>query len=240
MKKFFLIILLALLSISHTTAQEYVPFVREGVKWICDISNGPLFQECSKHFFTLELKGDVEINGNVYMAMHKYSSDCIDPESDTVLVYLREEDKVVYGIVPDGKTYPDYPIGMDGGADLLAQIAAGEEFLLYDFNKPVEFIQNGIANPNQEQPVITDLTDIAGKKAKRFISHYYNHNFGDFCMIEGVGFDGMWLWYPLGYSNTHHISLSHVIENGEVIYRSEQYKFNRPSQLMQLVREGVQ
>ena len=242
MKKTIFVIFMFLMGATQAISQDYIPFVREGVKWVCNTGRCPLNHEPSKDYFTLELKGDVEINGIVYKAMHKYRGEEINLENDTVLVYLREQGKVVYGIVPDGKTYPEYPIGMNGGTDLLERIAAGEEFVLYDFNKPVEFIQNWIANPYQEQPVITDLTEIAGNKARRFMSHY-KQNFGDFCLIEGIGYDGMWLWYPLGYCPSDGYSsnnLSHVIENGAVIYSSEQYNINRANGLMPLVREGVQ
>ena len=54
MKKFFLICVLALLGLIQSVAQEYVPFVREGVQWVCTYNNRP---------FTLELKGDVVIGG---------------------------------------------------------------------------------------------------------------------------------------------------------------------------------
>ena len=41
MKKFFLICVLALLGLIQSVAQEYVPFVREGVKWVCFYYNEP-------------------------------------------------------------------------------------------------------------------------------------------------------------------------------------------------------
>ena len=231
-----------LLGMTQAVAQEYeyIPFVREGVQWVCNTGHYPIFQDTRKAYFTLELKGDVEINGNVYKAMHKYSGDAIDSEHDTVLVYLREEDKVVYGIVPDGKTNPNYPIGMDTDTEMMRRLSAGEEFVLYDFNNPVQFIQGWITNPYMVQPVIADVTDVAGQTARRYISYYNSHNFGDFCIIEGIGYDGFLHWYPLGYGQNISMGLSHVIENGEVIYRSEQYRLKREDELLPLVREGVQ
>lgn len=119
MKKFFLICVLALLGLIQSVAQEYVPFVREGVQWVCTYNNRP---------FTLELKGDVVIGGKAYKAMHKYSGDAINTVNDTIPVYLREEGKVVYGIVPDGKTYADCPVGINGDATMTQLIENGVDY----------------------------------------------------------------------------------------------------------------
>ena len=63
MKKILILSLLALLGFSQGISQdyEYVPFVREGVKWAC---RSNYFNPQSK--FYLELKGDTEINGKTY------------------------------------------------------------------------------------------------------------------------------------------------------------------------------
>ena len=129
MKKTLLISILALLGMTQAVAQEYeyVPFVREGVKWVYYINNyhfdltvNPA-QGCNTCYRTLEIKGDTVINGKAYKAMHKYSGEEINWEEDTVPVYLREEDKVVYGIVPDGKIYNDCPVGNDGDEEMMAK-----------------------------------------------------------------------------------------------------------------------
>ena len=82
------------------------------------------------------------INGKLYKAMHKYGGDAINEANDTVLIYMREENKVVYGIVPDGQLY--CPIGIAADEEMQARIAAGEEFLLYDFND-FEGFMNGLS-----------------------------------------------------------------------------------------------
>ena len=110
-----IIAILALLGITQAVAQEYeyVPFVREGVKWVYysfNYLNYPGYPiPDGTVLYTLELKGDTIIDGKTYKAMHKYSGNAINGANDTVPIYLREENKVVYGIVPDGKTYPYCP-----------------------------------------------------------------------------------------------------------------------------------
>ena len=221
MKKSIMILLLGVLGLSQAVAQEYeyVPFVREGVKWVYS-SDAYLYSFNDYH--TLELKGDVEINGKTYKAMHKYSGKEINWENDTIPVYLREENKVVYGIVPDGKTYPDCPVGIANDKNMMEKIAAGEEFVLYDFSDAESSI-NGWIRPIPAyltHPVIHDFTTIGGKKVKRYIARY---NARSFCLIEGVGLDATFSAYPLSISEVNHVNLSHVVENGEVIYRSEHY-----------------
>ncbi len=234
MKKYFIISFLALLGMSQAAAQEYeyVPFVREGVKWIC--SN---YYTLQQSHFTLELKGDAVINGVTYKAMHYYSGEEIDSNNDTIPVYMREEGKVVYAIVPDGKTYEGCPIGFDHDAETQEKIAAGEEFVLYDFNDAEGFIGRWIDMPFQACTVIPDMTAVGGWLAKRYIAKIDD----EFCAIEGIGYDGLKSWYTLG--NRDHYVLDWVIENGDTIYQSERYKGVYPgrlsSDLMPMAREGV-
>ena len=136
MKKILVLSVLALLGMGLADAQvnDYVPFVREGVKWVYHSS-------VDDYYHALELKGDTVIGGKTYKAMHKYRGAAVFVDEGQVPVYLREQDKVVYGIVPDGKTYDDCPIGIVGDSVMLEKIAAGEEFVLYDFGDPEGFIQ---------------------------------------------------------------------------------------------------
>ena len=238
MKKI-LVLLLALLGMSQVVAQdyEYVPFVREGVKWAC---RSNYFNPQSRFF--LELKGEAVVNGNTYKVMHKYSGEEIDRENDTVPVYLREEDKVVYGIVPDGKTYEDCLVGFDRDEGIQEKIAAGEEFVLYDFNDFEGFINQWNNIPYDIPKVIPDMTTVGGRLAKRYISKWEWDD--EFCAIEGIGYDGLYYnWYTLGNRN-YLCVLDSVIENGRTIYRSERFKGVRPGRmnedLLPLTREGVQ
>ena len=70
--------LLALLGMTQAAAQEYeyVPFVREGVKWVYRIYNDGGFYPTDpsvpegRTYMKLEFKGDTTINGKIYMAIH--------------------------------------------------------------------------------------------------------------------------------------------------------------------------
>ena len=216
---------------------EYIPLVREGVKWVCAYKISPKV-ECS---FTLELKGDSVINGKTYKVMHKYSGEEINPENDTIPVFLREENKIVYGIVPDGKTYPDCPVGIEGETAMTEKIQNGEEFILYDFNDFPAFIKSfeSFSYSPYSSLVITDNVTINGKKAKRYILN----NGTCICAIEGIGYDGILKGATLALLSYEQgrVNLSHVIENGEVIYWSEKHKPRQTNEeYLPVIREGVQ
>ena len=237
--------MLALLGMTQAAAQEYeyVPFVREGVKWVCDIPYEDIYNMVIRHnYFTLELAGDTVIDGKCYKAMHKYSGDGINWENDTIPIYLREEDKVVFGIVPDGKTYDECPVGIDSDQEMMEKISSGEEFVLYDFNDAVGFIESWCIIPDfnsfVSRKVITDMVAIEGKLSKRYISQCV----GDFCLIEGIGFDSLYGGYPLSLQKHKcPVFLDHVIKDNEVIYRSEHHNASTESNpILPIPREGVQ
>jgi hypothetical protein len=247
MKKHFIISLLALLGFSQAMSQEYeyVPFVREGVKWVCSSKKLPINHSTIEHFFTLEFKGDAVINGVTYKAMHKYSGEEIDPNNDTIPVYMREEGKVVYAIVPDGKTYEDCPINCFSDSLIDEDIRAGREFVLYDFNDPEGFIMSRITyNDFIVHPVMAQSIKLGNRCVKRYV--FSTKRMYGSCFIEGIGCDGLTQGYPLAFPNNNNeqlgqlrMYLNHVIEDGKVIYSSEHLKV-REDEFPELVREGIQ
>ena len=247
MKKTILLTLLALLSMTQAVADdyEYVPFVREGVKWVYGIQNhnyepydNPA-QGDNMTYRTLELKGDTVINGKTYKAMHKYSGNIINEENDTIPVYLREENKIVYGIIPDSRFYHDCPIYKGFRS---YETYDDEEFVLYDFNDPVTFYQNlsdltGFGS--DYHPLYEDFVQVGSHMTKRYVFAFW----GEFQLIEGVGFVGEGNSYTLsfyiprpGWEHVEHFILCHVIEDGEIVY--EGYK-NSDDRYMPIIREGV-
>ena len=241
MKRILILAMLVLLGMTQLAAQdyEYVPFVREGVKWVC-YSHKRVINNVTEHYFTLEFKGDTIIGDRSYKAMHKYSGESINWDSDTIPVYLREEGRVVYGIVPEGRTYDDCPIGIDTDAAMAAKIKSGEEFVLYDFNDPVNFINGLIVNPVEylHHRVKPQTIMVNGKPTRRYV---FSNGPEDFCFIEGIGCDGLRHGYPLAYQLYESVQyrLSHVIEGGETIYRSEKFKINENDEYLPVAREGV-
>ena len=214
---------------------EYVPFVREGVKWVYYYINTVEEQipdlAKGKHYLTLEIKGKCEIDDKEYMAMHKYSGNTINMENDTIPIYLREEDKVVYGIIPEGKFYNDCPIG---SSYMDFEIYNGQEFILYDFRDPVSYL-DGMINkygdmlPKAYEPAYEDYVDLGGIMAKRYVGMMYG-GAHEFSYIEGVGYDTQFDGYTLYMFDGHALGLettifqfSHMEKEGNVIYKGYHY-----------------
>ena len=244
--------MLALLGITQMVAQDYdyVPFVREGVKWVYTYENyGGMSRPANPNlaygtvYLTLELKGDTVINGKTYKAMHKYYGDAINTVNDTIPVYLREEDKVVYGIVPDGKTYPDCPIGNIYDYALLNNLENGDEFILYNFQDPQAYWRN-LFSPDMSEADFEEIFCDFVLQSTSFMNigtHMAKcYNFGNFRMIEGIGVDGkssVWFGYTLfpwrpiyaGVSLDVLFKIRYVTEGDEIIYKSVNFEGEKPT-----------
>ena len=228
---------------------EYVPFVREGVQWVCYFENYKDFDvmgfQPGRTFFTLELKGDTVIDGKAYKAMHKYSGNAIDPENDTVLVYLREENRIVYAIIPEGMASESFMVGYGELWDhnIYEEAKAGKEIILYEFNETESYYNYVFGRHHDELSYLgVDKVDVGGHEVNR---HSFNYREKDFYFIEGIGYDGFISGYPLSYlyalGGDNFYYLSHVVENGKTIYRSVNYR--QPGPLdgrMPMAREGMQ
>ena len=229
MKNILVFSMLALLSMSQAVAQdyEYVPFVREGVKWEYHHYHDSMYGEIpglpnEDVKATLELKGDTVINGKTYKAMHKYHGDAINMENDTVVIYLREEDKIVYGIVPNGIVYVDCPIGHSMNQDIDNRISSGEEFILYNFKDPQHYYEDALGAATTygySAYLYTDtLTIGGGKRACHMFYHFFAR---PVAIIEGIGstspFNGYTLHYMdgLGLMSDPVFNTSAVRENDE-------------------------
>ena len=260
MKNLFLISLLLLLGMTQAVAQEYeyVPFVREGVKWVyynrtIDYEGGPYDKPdngLGVVYHTLELKGDTVINGKAYKAMHMYSGEAIDMEHDTIPVYLREEDKVVYGIVPEGtKSYSECPVGnlymFFHVINDIDECYHGEEFVLYDFKDFEGYMTDLVTgSPWFDNSVVENMTNTDSVMVGQHMA--LRHTFGEGIeFIEGVGAVNSFCGYTLdpilsSYSTAMVFDvslLSHVVEDGEIIYKTEFYTDDRC--YLPLLREGV-
>ena len=231
MKKTILFSILALLGMTQAVAQdyEYVPFVREGVKWVyiyvenlkymATNDNRNLSQNIDEEpdyrvaYLTLEIKGDTIINGKNYKAMHKYHGSAIDIENDTIPIYLREDEKIVYGIIPEGRAYGDcFVYNSYNYQDWYD----GNEHVLYDFNDPITWWES--INSGTFDCLNTEMIDLGSKKAKCYVCTIDDHKF---YQIEGIGFDAPNSYTLALFNRSFDIfSLSHVVENGEIIYKS--------------------
>jgi hypothetical protein len=226
---------------------EYVPFVREGVKWTYSIQEYHYEEDYltnpargdNKVYRTLEIKGDTVINGKTYKAVHMCTDDVYSEPKDVVPVYLREEDKMVYGIVPDSIFYDDALVCTTPFCFPQSDVTySGEEFLLYDFQDMVAYWDNLLIDNSLQLQL--DTVQVGGHYAKRYFDS--RQEWDHFQVIEGIGATGM-NSYPLaflmptspGIHTDEYYSLEKVVENGEVIY-PQNYVEDR---YQPVIREGV-
>ena len=226
---------------------EYVPFVREGVQWVCYFywDNDYMGFQPGQTFFTLELKGDTVINGKEYKMMHKYSGIGVNPDDDTVLACLREENRVVYAIIPEGMASSSFLVGYGElgnsvvGNSLYDMARSGQEIILYEFNETEAYYRYIYALHSDLEYQGIDKVDVGGQQVNR---HTFSDNGRDFYFIEGIGYDGFYPGYPLSYGDEmfpYH--LSHVVQDGKIIYKGVNYMDVAPYDgRMPMEREGMQ
>ncbi len=259
MKKTFLLAILSLLGMSQAVAQEYedyeyVPFVREGVKWVyyyCE-KYQPMAETPSPFVcLTLEFKGDTVINGKTYKLMHKYHGESINTENDTVPICMREENKMVYAIVPNGIFYTDCPIGdwykinfEEGYSEAIQQ---GREFILYDFRNPITYWADF---HGYFELISTEIIEIGKHHVKQY--NLFSNSLAVLRVIEGIGNEAndcypLAFWLPSWASFVEYesVGLSYVIEDGEIIYDHDSsfHDWDYPDwyrhEYVPFVREGV-
>jgi hypothetical protein len=245
MKKTILMALLALLGMTQMVAQEYeyVPFVREGVKWVYIMTRHDEVSETNvTQIYNLEFFGDTVINGKVYKAMHKYSGKNISSENDTIPVYMREKNRIVYAIIPDGVSYPGCPVGLYYNN---ADIYGGVEFIFCDFNDPAGFWVNEIyemtGNEDYYHLIDIDTIQVGGNPAKRYKSAV-GENETNFYVVEGIGYDSkygytLFPFVPYFYGSPVLYGLSHVIKDGEIIYKGMRYDENHYTAVDEVVAD---
>ena len=237
MKKTLLIAILALLSMYQAMAQEYeyVPFVREGVKWVYYYNN-PFWEDVLDmpediQYYSFEFTSDVQIGDKNYkpIVLTHYLDENNTEVEEYTPAYLREENKVVYAIHPDGIQHPQCPVGFFGvmdGNTLLPITATAEEFILYNFNHPTALYDSIWGSQVLYQ--CTDTFSIGGHYSKCYYYNFADNDQYSHKIIEGIGYDGdagMPLWYfttPIAGMQVKY-GLSHVIEDGKIIYTGQFY-----------------
>ena len=181
-------------------------------------------------YYSFELKGDTVIDGKSYkpVQLSYLTSTGEETTQDFVPAYLREEDKKVYAILPEGRWYPQCPVGLGLVVSSNPNYSvAADEFVLYDFNDPTSLYEEyeGFFPDYTYTDTIAVGTNHLCKR------HHYVRDYGpqnEMLIIEGYGYVsgyGMPLYYfptlITGMQVFYH--LSHVIENGKIIYKGTHY-----------------
>ncbi|MBO7609442.1 MAG: dockerin type I repeat-containing protein [Muribaculaceae bacterium] len=234
MKKIVLL-LVALLSFGIMQADEYVPLLREGVKWVCvetksvtDYNHPEFYPDVYTRFYTIELIGDTVVEGMTYKKCYRYSD--VDwnetltfPCSRTEpIALLREEGRVVYAYNRD-----DYFYTSSGSMTDFLYWSTYDWY--YDGEKDMklyEFDENGHFKLEGYKPFLNQESEVYS-----YIHPYLGAEQGLF--IEGVGFDSdifgdlLMPYYEraLFASNYRYLGLHHIEDaDGNIIYYGKAYR----------------
>ena len=173
---------------------EYVPVVRENVVW--GYYSNTNATEGGKTTY-IRFDGEEVINGKTYLKCYR-SDDCsFDENKSELLGYMREEDKRVYTIVPQG--------------DVLS-----EESLRYDFNLSAG---DSFTRAGGNTVTISRVNNVVinGKLRK---CYYYNQDATESgsCYTEGIG---QWLYGDIiSTDSNYRFVMEKNINTGEVFDHS--------------------
>ena len=173
---------------------EYVPVVREDVVW--GYYSNTNASEGGKTTY-IRFDGEEVINGKTYLKCYR-SDDCsFDENKSELLGYMREEDKRVYAIVPQG--------------DVLS-----EESLRYDFNLSAG---DSFTRAGGNTVTISRVNNVVinGKLRK---CYYYNQDATESgsCFTEGIG---QWLYGDIiSTDSNYRFVMEKNINTGEVFDHS--------------------
>ncbi len=222
MKKIFFSLLM-LMGITGVQAQEYeyVPLVREGVQRVYLYDKG--HNEADVYvYYTEEMCGETTINGIQFKNLYRYFGEALDVNTVKPYAYVREADKKVYAVLDEENKVVDFNVNEN--AYPLIQSENYEtfgEYLIYDFNDFVAFYDENCRFKIQSigEETVGDVM----RKA------YYLNEAKTGLILESVGsVTGGGLLFPFenrwvngNYPTTK--GLSHVIENGVIVYKSPRY-----------------
>ena len=97
MKKTVLFLLgMLMITSARATDNEYVPLVREGVKWVEYYENTIDNTQSVK---TYQFCGNIEIGGNVYSKLYSTSRLSDVAQQDSPIAYVREHEKQIYSVL---------------------------------------------------------------------------------------------------------------------------------------------
>ncbi len=173
---------------------EYVPVVREDVVW--GYYSNTNASEGGKTTY-IRFDGEEVINGKTYLKCYR-SDDCsFDENMSELLGYMREEDKRVYAIVPQGDVLSEESLRYD------FNLSAGDSFTRADGNTvTISRVNNVVIN---------------GKLRK---CYYYNQDATESgsCYTEGIG---QWLYGDIiSTDSNYRFVMEKNINTGEVFDHS--------------------
>lgn len=192
-----------ILTSARATDNEYIPLVREGVKWVEYYEN--TFDN-TQSVKTYQFCGNIEIGGNVYSKLYSTSRLSDVAQQDSPIAYVREHEKQIYSVPVNSEIYGCILSNEDIG-----------EYLIYNFND--------ITSPYTiDESLMSPVTTVQMPFGDRVVNLY--HLGGIKMIAEGIGcLDNVFYdpW-PMVKPDGSHTSLAWFEDNGEILFKGEGYE----------------
>ena len=202
---------------------EYVPLVREGVKWYWALNN-PTIRELYVSYFN----GDTILDGTRYKKYYYYNIE--NTGVKTPVAFMREVDKVVYVVY--NKFH--YDIRYLNDFIIVTDSELGEQEL-YNFNQPNHAYVTGNPFTPTQGTVIDGITRKCWTGSES-LGIYLVEGIGivsDFSSLSMANLGVVW-------SAKGTVGLSHVEENGKTVFYGPNYfYFANPGNVYDLNRDGA-
>ncbi len=220
------VVIFVLMAMGLTSyADDYLPLLREGVKWVyVEELNyvSPDGDELTfERLYTIEVKGDTVIDNVIYKKIYRTSNvtqwdeDYAEPFCSNFqpVACLREEGTKVYAKVLKDCYYDGLTPFLDG---LLYNLSIGKEEVLYEFDE------------DEDSPCTLIGTTTVGDVS----CNVYSCEWLTGEVVEGVGLDSQYCGdlllysrstttgYPYSYIGLHHVEDA----DGNIIYYGKAYK----------------
>ena len=252
MKKTLLISILALLGMTQAVAQwdgsDYLPIVREGVKWVNEkviINHG----DTTSYYYTYEFNGKDSVGSNdmsahLDNALYYYTGNSLDTEQDSLIAGLSDGYPYLYevsffrnhaydAVKTEGRNMIELPMYTNGGTRTLYRFGGWgliDFFLMiqewtHEFNPEQEVFLTS-ENFTEVEPI-----EIEGHSCSRYA--YVKENGDTMCyVVEGIGFDSRNMGDLLtpftrepdpDADYQEYCGLCHVVKDGQIIYKGMRY-----------------
>ena len=264
MKKTILFTILALLGITQAAAQwdgsDYLPIVREGVKWVNEkviINHG----DTTSYYYTYEFNGKDSVGSNDMSAHLDNALYYLDTEQDSLIAGLSDGYPYLYevsffrnhaydAVKTKGRNMIELPMYTDGGTRTLYRFGGWgliDFFLMiqewtHEFNPEQEVFLTS-ENFTEVEPI-----EIEGHSCSRYA--YVKENGDTMCyIVEGIGFDSRNMGDLLtpftrepdpDADYQEYCGLCHVVKDGQIIYKGMRYSPGNPTGLDEVAAEKPQ
>ena len=269
MKKTLLISILALLGMTQAAAQwdgsDYLPIVREGVKWVNEkviINHG----DTTSYYYTYEFNGKDSVGSNdmsahLDNALYYYTGNSLDTEQDSLIAGLSDGYPYLYevsffrnhaydAVKTEGRNMIELPMYTNGGTRTLYRFGGWgliDFFLMiqewtHEFNPEQEVFLTS-ENFTEVEPI-----EIEGHSCSRYA--YVKENGDTMCyVVEGIGFDSRNMGDLLtpftrepdpDADYQEYWGLSHVVKDGKIIYKGMRYTPDNMTGIDEVVAEKPQ